>query len=566
VISLTDKQLFDFEYSIDILTKSEGTIGVAFRIEDQFNYYAFAINKKQGTKSIIKVLNGKPSVLNTITDGGILLNEWLHVVVTTKANLMTVKTWDAVTKLNEKVLQAYDNNFISGTIGVFANNVDAMFFDNLNVEPINCWSAWVPKKDVIIKPVYSNIYSEDLEGSFLEKYTIRDPEKVADGPSKWDFRIIGRNAGIVQSSMVYDSSAAKLPSFILLKDSEIKHGSIRVIFTPEKENGAISIIFKYFKDVSADLEKYYRLTFTHSTKEGESEIALLRFTNGGNKVIQSITAPLRQVNNLQGYAPGLKHDVLINIFNDEIKASISVNNSKYEEFLKAKDKDISEGQVGLGTYKTTAVFSAFDITPPQPTLTEAERTTIMTTNNQDIYFPVLPGLNQPSEDDKNANKEAGGADIELYKMIGQNGSIKQQQCNKPSIDDRINYCTSTRTTPEARVRCNREFCTTCCDDTVTKEYPEKRRQCNKECESAPIAKIRNDDYMTTCISPGSGENNIYESCDGQTTSDIYMKQECKFDMCQLCCTTMDIIKSKIYDFENVKDCLKECDKGKILKI
>ena len=68
--------------SVDILFKSKGRAGVAFRYVDPFNYYAIILNREKGYKEIIKIKYGVKKTLNTIRDDiPIIINKWIRIKI-----------------------------------------------------------------------------------------------------------------------------------------------------------------------------------------------------------------------------------------------------------------------------------------------------------------------------------------------------------------------------------------------------------------------------------------------------------------------------------------------------
>ena len=61
MIQMTGKDFYDFSYNVDILVKSNGICGVAFRIRDFLNYYALVIDKKAGYTEWVCPFSGRAS-------------------------------------------------------------------------------------------------------------------------------------------------------------------------------------------------------------------------------------------------------------------------------------------------------------------------------------------------------------------------------------------------------------------------------------------------------------------------------------------------------------------------
>ena len=273
---LKNKEYFDFTFEADILCKSNGVAGLAFRIRDAFNYYAFLIDKMRGIKALVKVQNGKEIIIKSISDGGILLNDWHKVIIKVRTNNIEAKCYDMEQSqsVTEKTLTAQDSTYVKGSVGFLVNKMPGFYFDALNVTPAPCWTPWQPKEDIkIITNNASNI-NEDFRGTSDMKYKIFDPKEIMDGPSKWEFKNDEKSLmyGLEQKTASYDSSPQKKPAMALNRECQFANGSMRVKFIPNREESTISIIFKYKFTQNANSEKiesFYSFDMTHSTKGGQ---------------------------------------------------------------------------------------------------------------------------------------------------------------------------------------------------------------------------------------------------------------------------------------------------------
>jgi hypothetical protein len=115
---LNRKRYYDFELSVDILFKSIGIAGIAFRYKDPYNYYALIINRRNSYKEIIRMVNGEKHVIQKIDDGGILINSWHTVKVRTEADKFHIFIYDSeqTSRANsEKMIEFSDPVIASGT-------------------------------------------------------------------------------------------------------------------------------------------------------------------------------------------------------------------------------------------------------------------------------------------------------------------------------------------------------------------------------------------------------------------------------------------------------------------
>lgn len=115
---LANKKYYDFVLSVDILFKTIGTAGIAFRYQDPYNYYALLIDRTKGIKEVIKVIRGEKFTIRKIEDGGILINSWHTVRITAIANRFHLFVYDSeqISRANsEKVIEFQDSDLASGT-------------------------------------------------------------------------------------------------------------------------------------------------------------------------------------------------------------------------------------------------------------------------------------------------------------------------------------------------------------------------------------------------------------------------------------------------------------------
>ena len=86
--------------------------------------------------------------------------------------------------------------------------------------------------------------------------------------------------------------------------------------------------------------------------------------------------------------------------------------------------------------------------------------------------------------------------------------------------------------------------------------------CKKGCFRAAIAVDTNKDYDNVCISSPNSRQNIYGYCDEKfSTYAPKLVNNCKLDMCNVCCVGMDAIKKKNYSVPNLTQCYNDCSKS-----
>lgn len=408
MIYLSEKQYFDFKLDVDILFKSQGVGGIAFRVKDEFNYYAFIIDKSLGHKAIAKVTDSKVVLLKTINDGGILINNWHTVSITVRAGLISVYIYDkesAQKSNSEKKLEVEDFTYTKGSLGFFVNGLEGFYFDEFKVTPIKCFSPWQPIPYVEINNSAANIYSEDFSGSFLEKYTIIDIEEgnSHNGPSKWTFENdYVTLSNIKQSSDVYDISGRKRPTIALINYVNFSNGSFGISFKPCKKEGMISIILKYSRieeETGPIKEEFY--SFDMHNEETESYFTFRKWSNGVPVVLKRIVIETnskipRSSLNLAFIENEINH-VIVESINQKITIRISQDNGKtFLDIINILDESYKAGAVGFGTFKTCSEFTRIHVEPPKLKLTQKDLDLIMTKSMDDIPLPSVTDIHNIS--------------------------------------------------------------------------------------------------------------------------------------------------------------------------
>jgi hypothetical protein len=72
-----------------------------------------------------------------------------------------------------------------------------------------------------------------------------------------------------------------------------------------------------------------------------------------------------------------------------------------------------------------------------------------------------------------------------------------------------------------------------------------------------MAESSDDEYKPVCIFSEQPSENVYSYCDNKINDKDAVKT-CKLDMCNLCCSTIDTMKSKFYSLDTIKKCFKDC--------
>jgi hypothetical protein len=581
------------------------------------------IDKQNGYKAIGKMVNGEFTIIKKITDGGILLNDWHQIIITAKTGNIKVYMYDEEisTKVSsEKTIEVNDSTFVKGGVAVFVNGVNGFFFDKLVIDPINCWSPWEPKSDLSIMNPNSNIYYEDFFGILEERYTIIDTEEVnqKEGPSSWGivYEDVSLGSYIHQDSMISDSSSRKQSSFLILKEKNFCHGKIFLEFRAQNENGIISTIIKYSDILSVNGQKKTQYLSFDMNNENEPTFSLRYWNNGDVKVINSINAS--QIKGFEkAYVKNKQNNVKIEYINGRITIYASQNGGEFQQIINTKHEIIKCGSVGFGTFNTPAKFSLFEITPMNMKLSLNDIDYII--NNTTPYIPV-PSVEQIASIADNIPQikstvnfgltasdylltqssmlqSTMGKDFsknildqsyisinlegkELIKSSTTDSQIEINMRNRNSNNsikdggwktcvvtrsnsERKKYCQSNYNNPVFQNKCEKNFCTECCEAQIDPIYNNIIHVCKKTCYKSTLASTNNDEYKNVCINSPNTNSNIYGYCESMAIFNQVQKESCKLDMCNLCCVTMDAIKTKIYSVNSLRRCYDECNKSKL---
>ena len=126
-------------YSASVAVKAalpDGTIGLAFGVQDAANYYLLALGRASGATSpqmrLERVLDGQAQVLETAA-GGYEPDLWSLLTARTSNGL--IEGWLD----GEQRIGVYDPTFGEGGIGLFAQDAGDGWFDDVIVEP---WEAF----------------------------------------------------------------------------------------------------------------------------------------------------------------------------------------------------------------------------------------------------------------------------------------------------------------------------------------------------------------------------------------------------------------------------------------
>ncbi|KAK2196587.1 bifunctional Ricin B [Babesia duncani] len=167
---LKSVQYANFEMNVDILSRTEGKIGVAFHVQDHFNYYLLVLDYLDSTKRLIKVQNGIATVLATNHDEGYIKNQWMQIKIVLVDYIINVSCD------NQPVLSALDTSFVYGGLALYSCGSNGSFyFDKFSAKPLESQSVTLEDRLKHLSTLKCGEYRETYQGNFKENYEIQTP-------------------------------------------------------------------------------------------------------------------------------------------------------------------------------------------------------------------------------------------------------------------------------------------------------------------------------------------------------------------------------------------------------
>ncbi|ORM41917.1 uncharacterized protein BXIN_0474 [Babesia sp. Xinjiang] len=268
-----NRRFFDFDLNIDLLAKSEGSIGIAFRVQDKFNLYLFVLNSRHSNKQLLKVQDGVTHVLATNPDEGYKKNKWINVQISVKGN-----SFDIVCD-GKIILKVLDTAFAHGGVGLYSCGSSGNFYyDNITVKPKPTVKEAHDTQLDRLRSIKCSTYNETFEGDFSDAYTVINPSHTHT--TSWRFKDIigGKHKAIHQHHASQDTLG--VGSIAILKNDRIcSTGYLRFRFLPTCENGTIGAVIRY-----SDINKMILVEINGQ------ELRIRRIQKGEAKILANVAA------------------------------------------------------------------------------------------------------------------------------------------------------------------------------------------------------------------------------------------------------------------------------------
>jgi hypothetical protein len=359
-------EFFDFEITMDIMTRSRGSCGVVFRMIDPFNFLALDINIEEAYKRIIKVVNGNIEVLQKLDDGGMSQNNWFKLYIKGQKDKFEIRFGDDKKftdyKASPKIFEFQDITLPRGEIGIFVNGNNNFYFDNFKVRPLYCQTKWEMNPDIKIMSDSSDIFDEYYNMNINLKYDVKQALNLQDGPGNWLYKqsIGGRDTVIYQTSRAHDNSDFSEGTMLIRKNKILnKNGSFDVEFRAEYQ-GVVGIIFKY-----KDENNYYTFEIGGGDDISKRFFQLRKKINGTFSLLKRFNSS-EEISSVPffGYEVNNWYSITILVKNDEIAVSGAlIGTTAKSLILLVKDDSIPRGALGYSTNGTTCAFSEIGLLP-----------------------------------------------------------------------------------------------------------------------------------------------------------------------------------------------------------
>eukprot|EP00921_Rhytidocystis_pertsovi_P010503 GHVQ01016898.1.p1 GENE.GHVQ01016898.1~~GHVQ01016898.1.p1 ORF type:complete len:488 (+),score=37.89 GHVQ01016898.1:4954-6417(+) len=344
-IMLKGHRFFDTVFSLDFFAKGSGTVGVIFRMQDFDNFMSFEMSQKDGTKRLVRVLDGLRTVVSEITDGGFLEGTWFHVRVEVTQSKIVVCFGKEGTK-PAVVFKALEGNFLSGTVGLFMSNMrNGAVFDNIDVQAKPC--VTMSSSNPPLAPRCSR-FRDQYFGHFHSVYHQVDPVGHDSSTGVWEHRsdVGGRKKVLAQLNSIRNKD--EMGSLAIVKGNRYcKDGFFSFDFLPQCPGGIVGSVFRYKGP------QEYEILEVSAT-----EMRLRSVVNGLSSTVARVHS---------GFDNDMWHSLLINFEGPSLVATLQPDGGS-KVSLTAEDlfgSQSRDGRVGLSSFSCGGV--AFDNVKVSPT-------------------------------------------------------------------------------------------------------------------------------------------------------------------------------------------------------
>jgi hypothetical protein len=257
-----------------------------------------------------------------------------------------------------------NSTYAHGTIAVYTNGNDGLFLDKLNVESLVCENSWESNKKIEILSNKSSLFTEKFDRVFRTVYTVEDPKRSINGPSKWLYakNIYGREVVLYQTSKIRDQGEDTDTSKSILNGVSVGCStSINYEFRGNHD-GIVGVVFKY-----KDNDNFFTFEVGGSDEMKNRFFQLRKKFEGKWSTISRFNSN-QEVPYLPffGYELGTWYGVSVQINCPFIRVSVGlIGVTKKIQIMEVEDSTLADGKMGFSISGTVAAFAEINLSPSE---------------------------------------------------------------------------------------------------------------------------------------------------------------------------------------------------------
>ncbi|EDO06325.1 LCCL domain-containing protein CCP2 [Babesia bovis T2Bo] len=244
MLCVSNAQYYDFIYSGALFPGGSGTLGMAFRVVDEDNYYLFQmVQLNGGYKRLIRVVNGDPYEIAKIEDGGFVDGVWYTIRIEARQcriGIAVIQGLEPVFDIPNNSIDVIDCTHTSGSVGIFSGQINLVHFAKLHTETLPCLRYDKPPPPP--KPPICSLYRETYATGITTNWRI-----VANG-GQWNFEEnVGGEPKVMAHRQHQTVDNNPEPSMALLKGGRsCKAGVFRTAMFPQCDpTGAMGLLVHF---------------------------------------------------------------------------------------------------------------------------------------------------------------------------------------------------------------------------------------------------------------------------------------------------------------------------------
>ncbi|GIX64411.1 LCCL domain-containing protein CCp2 [Babesia caballi] len=477
LLYLADAQYYDFVYSAAVFAGGSGTMGLAFRVLDEDNYYLFQLVQLDGGyKRLVRVVNGEPYEIAKIEDGGFVDGVWYTVRIEARqcrASVAIVQGLDPVFDVPRSSIDIIDCTHASGSVGLFSGQINLVHFARLHIETLPCMRYDRPPMPP--RPPICSVYKESFAVGFHANW------RVLDSGGRWNFEDnVGGEARVIAHRGFQAIDGSTEPSMALLKGGRsCKAGVFRVALFPQCEASGVMGLLVHFVDAG-----------NYVAFECSGRMCRAVQAHRGTRSVLAET-------DMKGVEAGVWNNVELVFKPDAVTAAIGTGAPEAVFINTAFGEEVGLGGT-VGLYSLGCAGCAFA--------------------NVSLV-PNYAAGNYPA-----AQKPEGGR--------SESGASRDEQC---LAVDRLEHCKTIA--PSNVGRCEADYCTVCCEHQHA-DAPGPQNACHERCRgldhAAVLLQKTVDRLWSACAAhatPGVGHDEAGSEL-------IETSEEDGMSNCGLCCESV----------------------------